>query len=276
LTAFCLTAKLSPYKKGEGSVATTPVVELDRITKRYGKVQALDGVDLAVGPNEILGLIGDNGAGKSTIIKILTGVERPTAGTMRIKGEPVDFAGYTVRAAHAHGIETVYQQKSLGDKQPLWRNFFVGRNITNRFGFIDVKKQKELAGGVLKGAIGFRGVGIDVDATAGNLSGGERQGICIGRAMHFDADLIILDEPTVALAVKEVGKVLSFIERIKASGRACLYVEHNLAHVHAMADRMLIIDRGRIVAEVMRGEMSVLELTEHFLELQRAGEEAVA
>jgi simple sugar transport system ATP-binding protein len=257
-------------------VATAPVVELDRITKRYGKVQALDGVDLAVGTNEILGLIGDNGAGKSTIIKILTGVERPTSGTMRIKGEPVDFAGYTVRAAHERGIETVYQQKSLGDKQPLWRNFFVGRNITNRFGFIDVKKQKELAGGVLKGAIGFRGVGIDVDATAGNLSGGERQGICIGRAMHFDADLIILDEPTVALAVKEVGKVLSFIERIKASGRACLYVEHNLAHVHAMADRMLIIDRGRIVAEVMRGEMSVLELTEHFLELQRAGEEAVA
>ena len=257
-------------------MVTAPVVELDRITKRYGKVQALDGVDLAVGSNEILGLIGDNGAGKSTIIKILTGVERPTSGTMRIKGEPVDFAGYTVRAAHDRGIETVYQQKSLGDKQPLWRNFFVGRNITNRFGFIDIKRQKALANQVLKGAIGFRGVGIDVDATAGNLSGGERQGICIGRAMHFDAELIILDEPTVALAVKEVGKVLSFIERIKSSGRACLYVEHNLAHVHAMADRMLIIDRGRIVAEVMRDEMTVLELTEHFLELQRAGEEAVA
>ena len=257
-------------------MATAPVVELDRITKRYGKVQALDGVDLAVGSNEILGLIGDNGAGKSTIIKILTGVEKPTAGTMRIKGQTVDFDDYNVRAAHERGIETVYQQKSLGDKQPLWRNFFVGRNITNRFGFIDVKRQKELSNEVLKSAIGFRGVGIDVDATAGNLSGGERQGICIGRAMHFDADLIILDEPTVALAVKEVGKVLSFIERIKSSGRACLYVEHNLAHVHAMADRMLIIDRGRIVAEVMRDQMTVRELTEHFLELQRAGEEAVA
>ena len=90
--------------------------------------------------------------------------------------------------------------------------------------------------------------------------------------MHFDADLIILDEPTVALAVKEVGKVLSFIETIKSSGRACLYVEHNLAHVHAMADRMLIVDRGRIVAQVMRDEMTVRELTEHFLDLQRAGE----
>ena len=257
-------------------MAETAVVELERITKRYGKVQALDGVDLAVGQNEILGLIGDNGAGKSTIIKILTGVEKPSSGSMRIKGHAVDFDDYNVRAAHERGIETVYQQKSLGDKQPLWRNFFVGRNITNRFGFIDVKRQKELANEVLKGAIGFRGVGIDVDATAGNLSGGERQGICIGRAMHFDADLIILDEPTVALAVKEVGKVLSFIERIKSSGRACLYVEHNLAHVHAMADRMLIIDRGRIVAEVMRDQMTVRELTEHFLELQRAGEAAVA
>ena len=249
-----------------------PVVELERITKRYGKVQALDGVDLAVGPNEILGLIGDNGAGKSTIIKILTGVERPSSGTMRVKGQPIDFSTYGVREAHDHGIETVYQQKSLGDKQPLWRNFFVGRNLTNKWGFIDVKRQKELANDVLKGAIGFRGVGIDVDATAGNLSGGERQGICIGRAMHFDADLIILDEPTVALAVKEVGKVLSFIETIKSSGRACLYVEHNLAHVHAMADRMLIVDRGRIVAQVMRDEMTVRELTEHFLDLQRAGE----
>lgn len=257
-------------------MAATPVVELERITKRYGKVQALDGVDLAVGENEILGLIGDNGAGKSTIIKVLTGVEKPTAGSLRIKGAPVDFDAYGVRAAHDRGIETVYQQKSLGDKQPLWRNFFVGRNITNRFGFIDVKQQKARANEVLKGAIGFRGVGIDVDATAGNLSGGERQGICIGRAMHFDADLIILDEPTVALAVKEVGKVLSFIEDIKKAGHACLYVEHNLAHVHAMADRMLIIDRGRIVAEVMRDQMTVRELTEYFLELQRAGEEAVA
>ena len=256
----------------EADTTERPVVELERITKRYGKVQALDGVDLRVGSNEILGLIGDNGAGKSTIIKILTGVERPSAGTMRIKGAPIDFGAYGVREAHDHGIETVYQQKSLGDKQPLWRNFFVGRNLTNSWGFIDVKRQKELANDVLKGAIGFRGVGIDVDATAGNLSGGERQGICIGRAMHFDADLIILDEPTVALAVKEVGKVLSFIETIKSSGRACLYVEHNLAHVHAMADRMLIVDRGRIVAQVMRDEMSVRELTEHFLELQRAGE----
>jgi len=253
-----------------------PVVRLESIVKRYGAITALDGVNIDIGRNEIVGLIGDNGAGKSTLIKILTGVEKPTSGRLVVKGEPVDFDRYGVREAHALGIETVYQQKSLGDKQPLWRNFFIGRNIAGPLGFIKVKEQKAIANEVLKGAIGFRGVGIDVDATAGNLSGGERQGICIGRAMHFDAELIVLDEPTVALAVKEVRKVLNFIEDIKKSGRACLYVEHNLAHVHEMADRMLIIDRGRIVGEVMRGQMSVAELTEYFLELQHQAETGAA
>ena len=255
-------------------MGTDDVVRLEGITKRYGNIVALDDVRLEIGSNEILGLIGDNGAGKSTLIKILTGVEKPSEGRLLIKGQPVNAASYSVREAHRLGIETVYQQKSLGDKQPLWRNFFVGRNITGPLGFIDVKKQKQLANEVLMGAIGFRGVGIDVDATAGHLSGGERQGICIGRAMHFDADLIVLDEPTVALAVKEVRKVLSFIEDIKKSGRACLYVEHNLAHVHEMADRMLIIDRGRIVGQVKRGEMTVNELTDYFLELQRDSSES--
>ncbi|MGF1624820.1 MAG: ATP-binding cassette domain-containing protein [Alphaproteobacteria bacterium] len=255
-------------------VQGTPVVQIRHLHKRYGNVVALDEINLEIGSNEVLGLIGDNGAGKSTLIKILTGVERPTAGEILVRGQPIDFGRYGVRQAHALGIETVYQEKSLGEKQPLWRNFFIGRNITNRLGFIKVKEQKALAGKMLMGSIGFRGVGINVDATAGNLSGGERQGICIGRAMYFDADLIVLDEPTVALAVKEVRKVLNFIEEIKRSGRACLYVEHNLAHVHEMADRMVIIDRGRVAGEVRRGEMTVAELTEYFLSLQAEREAA--
>lgn len=247
-----------------------PVIQIRGLHKRYGNVVALDEINLEIGANEVLGLIGDNGAGKSTLIKILTGVEKPTAGEILVRGKPIDFGSYGVRQAHEYGIETVYQEKSLGDKQPLWRNFFIGRNITNRFGFIKVKEQKALAEKMLMGSIGFRGVGINVDATAGNLSGGERQGICIGRAMYFDADLIVLDEPTVALAVKEVRKVLTFIEDIKRSGRSCLYVEHNLAHVHEMADRMVIIDRGRVAGEVKRGEMTVPELTEYFLSLQQS------
>ncbi len=244
-----------------------PAVRMENIGKRYGNVVALKNIDLEIGGNEIVGLIGDNGAGKSTLIKILTGVEAPTSGRMYVRGKPVDFADYSVRKAHELGVETVYQESSLGDKQPLWRNFFVGRNLTNRWGFIKVKEQKRIARQVLMGAIGFRGAGLDVDATVGRLSGGERQGVAIGRAMHFDADLIVLDEPTVALAVMEVRKVLDFIADIKQSGRACLYIEHTLAQVHQLADRLLIMDRGEIVRFYRQGEVSLDELTNYLLAL---------
>ena len=242
----------------------------------FGNVGALTGVDLSVGRNEIVGLVGDNGAGKSTLIKIITGVLRPTAGSLYVRDQKVDLRNYSVLRAHQHGIETVHQERSLCEKQPLWRNFFVGRQITNRFGFINVRKQKELAQEILLKSIGFRGAGITVDTIVEDLSGGERQGIAIGRAMHFDADLILLDEPTAALGVKEVRKVLEFVDDIKTSGRACLYIEHNLAHVHAVADRIVIIDRGTIVHEVLRGEMSVAELTNLLIELQTEREHAEA
>jgi simple sugar transport system ATP-binding protein len=171
--------------------------------------------------------------------------------------------------AHELSIETVYQDRSLAEKQPLWRNFFVGRQITNRWGFIDIKREKEIAEQILTRAIGFRGAGITVDSTVANLSGGERQGIAIGRAMHYNADLIIiLDEPTVALAVAEVRKVLDFVRRIKEAGRACIYIEHNLAHVHEVADRLIVLDRGRIVTQISPRDMSVAELTEYLIEIQ--------
>ncbi len=242
-------------------------VRLENIEMRFGSVVALRNIDLAVGRNEIIGLIGDNGAGKSTLIKIMTGVLAPTAGRLFVRDEPVSFSRYSVSKAHEFKIETVHQETSLGEKQPLWRNFFVGRQITNRFGFIDVKKEREIANHILKEQIGFRGVGIDADSTIGNLSGGERQGISIGRAMYYDADLIVLDEPTVALAIKEVRKVLDFVGKIKESGRACVYIEHNLAHVHEVADRLVILDRGQIVSEVQPRDMSVSELTKYLVSL---------
>ncbi len=171
--------------------------------------------------------------------------------------------------AHDLAIETVYQEKSLADKQPLWRNFFVGRQITNRFGFIDIKRQKEVANDILMNAIGFRGAGISTESTVAQLSGGERQGIAIGRAMHFKADLIVLDEPTVALAVKEVRKVLDFVRSIKASGRAAIYIEHNLVHVHEVADCLVVLDRGRIVADIAPKDMSVAALTDYLISLHQ-------
>ncbi len=204
-----------------GNVATFEnIVRLENVQKFFGAIQALRDVNLSIGRNEIVGLIGDNGAGKSTLIKVMTGVFKPTAGDVYIRDQKVDLDAFSVAAAHNLSIETVYQDKSLGEKQPLWRNFFVGRQITDRFGFINIKKEKEVANQILMDAIGFRGVGISVDSTVSQLSGGERQGIAIGRAMHFNADLIVLDEPTAALAVKEVRKVLDFVKRIKDSGRA--------------------------------------------------------
>ena len=244
------------------------VVRLDDVSMQFGNVRALSHVSFAVGRNEIVGLLGDNGAGKSTLIKIMTGVQKPTSGDLYVRDERIDWHGYSVQKAHEFRFETVYQETSLCEKQPLWRNFFVGRQITNRFGFIDVKKQKEIAQDILLNAIGFRGEGITVDSTVSDLSGGERQGISIGRAMYFDADLIILDEPTVALAVKEVRKVLDFVRGIKESGRACVYIEHNLAHVYEVADRLIILDRGEVVAELTRGELTLPDLTQYLIDLQ--------
>ncbi|QIG52438.1 sugar ABC transporter ATP-binding protein [Nordella sp. HKS 07] len=244
------------------------IVRLEKVDKFFGAVHALRGIDLAIGRNEIVGLIGDNGAGKSTLIKVMTGVLAPTSGRIFIRDSEVNLAEFSVRMAHDLSIETVYQDRSLADKQPLWRNFFVGRQITDRFGFIDIKKEKRIAEQILKSTIGFRGVGITVDSTVSNLSGGERQGIAIGRAMHYNADLIVLDEPTAALGVAEVRKVIDFVRRIKSSGRACIYIEHNLAHVHEVADRLIVLDRGRIVSEISPKQMSVMELTEYLIEIQ--------
>jgi simple sugar transport system ATP-binding protein len=244
------------------------IVRLEKVDKYFGAVHALRGIDIAVGRNEIVGLIGDNGAGKSTLIKVMTGVVAPTSGRIFIRDREINLADFSVRMAHELSIETVYQDRSLADKQPLWRNFFVGRQITNRFGFIDIKAEKKIADKILKETIGFRGAGITVDSTVANLSGGERQGIAIGRAMHYNADLIVLDEPTAALGVAEVRKVLDFVRRIKNSGRACIYIEHNLAHVHEVADRLIVLDRGRIVSETTPKQMSVMELTEYLIDIQ--------
>jgi len=248
--------------------AYTNIVRAEKLSVSFGKVQALTDIDLAIGRNEIVGLIGDNGAGKSTLIKALTGVVRPSAGRLYIRDQPVDLGRYSVRRAHGFRFETVYQEKSLGEKQPLWRNFFAGRQIVNRFGFINVREQRRIANQILQSHLGFRGLGIDANSTVSNLSGGERQGIAIGRAMHFDADLIILDEPTTALAVSEVRKVLDFVRWIKESGRAAIYIEHTLAHVHALADRLIVLDRGRIVADIHPGEMDLEELTRFLIALQ--------
>jgi simple sugar transport system ATP-binding protein len=241
-------------------------LEMIHIEKYFGLVCALQDVNLTVGRNEIVGLIGDNGAGKSTLVKILTGVFPPSGGELSIAGKKVDLGSYNVKRAHALGIETVYQDKSLGEKQPLWRNFFIGREICYPLGFINVRKEKEIARGIMVDTIGFRGAGITVDSNVSKLSGGERQGVAIGRAMHFEAELIILDEPTVALSLKEVRKVLNFVHKIKSAGKACIYISHSLADVYEISDRFVILDRGRIVADKAKEEISLKALDDFLLE----------
>ena len=236
------------------------------IEKYFGVVCALKNINLDVGRNETIGLIGDNGAGKSTMVKILTGVFRPTSGELYIADRKVDLRKYNVKQAHAHGIETVYQDRSLGEKQVLWRNFFIGREITLPFGFINVKKEKEIANEIMVNTIGFRGKGITVDSSVKLLSGGERQGVAIGRAMYFEAELIILDEPTVALSLKEVQKVINFVHKIKDGGKACIYISHDIQDVYEVSDRFVIMDRGEIVASIVKKDISLKELDEFLLE----------
>ncbi len=236
------------------------------IEKYFGLVCALKKINLDVGRNEIVGLIGDNGAGKSTLVKILTGVFPPSVGDLFVAGRKVDLHAYTVKRAHEYGIETVYQDKSLGEKQALWRNFFIGREITYPFGFINVKKQKEIANDIMISTIGFRGKGITVESKVSKLSGGERQGVAIGRAMHFEADLIILDEPTAALSLKEVRKVLNFVHKIKEGGKASIYISHDIQDVYEISDRFIVMDRGEIVASILKKDISLKALDEFLLE----------
>jgi simple sugar transport system ATP-binding protein len=256
--------------RGDRNV-THPVTEpyalqMVNIEKYFDRVHALRNINLNVGANEIVGLIGDNGAGKSTMVKILSGVFRPTRGELYVAGRKVNLRNYDVKRAHDYGIETVYQDKSLGEKQTLWRNFFVGRQMANRFGFIDVRQEKKIANEIMVNTIGFRGRGISIDSTVSNLSGGERQGIAIGRAMHFEAQLIVLDEPTVALSLKEVSKVLNFVHGIKAGGKACIYISHNIRDVYEISDRFVIMDRGEIVADLPKGDISEKDLDKFLLE----------
>ena len=253
-------------KKGQFKNA----VKMNNIEKYFGHVAALKGINFEVGVNEVVGLIGDNGAGKSTLIKIITGVFPPTNGEIYIRDKKVSLRNYNVKQAYKLGIEAVFQDKSLGEKQDLWRNFFIGRQITNRLGFIRVREEKEIAQKIMFDMIGFRGAGITAESKVNKLSGGERQGIAIGRAMYFDAELIILDEPTSALSLKEVNKVLNFVRKIKESGRACIYISHILPDVYEISDKFIILDRGEIVATIKKSEVTLKELSEFMLKYAHA------
>lgn len=236
------------------------MVEMKGIGKSFGSVEALRQVDFQLNPGEVVALLGDNGAGKSTLIKILSGFHSADRGSMTVKGREIDFKAYDVTVARSLGVETVYQERSLGERQPLWRNVFIGRHRLNRWGLIDVKREKMETMELLSSVLGLRGAGLSPEASVETLSGGERQGLAIGRAMHFGADIIVLDEPTTALALSEVEKVLSFIGSIREDGRSCIVISHDLGHVYKVADRFVIMDRGSTVGNYRKGDITPEEL----------------
>jgi simple sugar transport system ATP-binding protein len=232
------------------------MVEMRNIRKSFGEVLALGGVNFAVSYNEVVGLIGDNGAGKSTLIKILSGVHPPDEGKIFIRGK--EIRKLTVRKVRELKIEVVYQERALGEQQSIWRNIFMGREITN-LGLLRIEEERAQAEKVMKD-IGFRALGLTPDSTVKTLSGGEKQGVAIGRALHFDADLIILDEPTIALSISEVQKVLNYVGEIKKKGKSAIFITHNIYHVYPVADRFVILDRGRTVAEFKKEDVSLEDL----------------
>ena len=244
----------------------TPVIKLAHIKKKFGRISALDNICLELRPNEVLGLIGDNGAGKSTLVKIIAGVLCADKGRMMINNHQVDLKGYCVSLARQLGIETVHQDRSLGDQQPIWRNLFMGRHMTNRLGMIRHKEEKQAALSVLKDFIGLTGAGIHAESPVSTLSGGERQGLAIARAVFFKSDIIILDEPFNALAVNEVKKVLTFIRRLKQKKKSVIIISHNLPQIYDVSDRFVLMDRGCIAAGILKSEISLDDLTRKLME----------
>jgi simple sugar transport system ATP-binding protein len=246
------------------------VLELRNISKTFGEVVALHDVDFHVGSNEIVGLLGDNGAGKSTLVKIITGYHAPDrGGEIFWHGKKLDHL--SVARAHQLGIEVVYQERALADKQSLWRNIFMGRELTRGWGRLDVKGMREQTRKLMQSAMGFTSSAITPESTVKTFSGGERQGVAITRALYFKAELVILDEPTMGLSLSETRKALDFVDGIRQAGKAAIFIDHNLFHVYPVADRIVVLDRGTVAGQFMRHELTLQELTDRLYHVAKTG-----
>jgi len=246
-----------------------PLLELREIDLSFGRLQVLKRISLSIAPGEIVALVGDNGAGKSSLVKVITGVHRPSRGEIRFKGESITLS--SVKRSRELGIETVYQERALADQQELWRNVFCGRELTYFGGFLDVKRQKEETRKLLREYLGFTSETISVDSEVSVLSGGEKQGVAIARALYFNAELIMLDEPTTGLALSEQRKVLEFIRGIRRKGRSAIFIDHNVFHVYDIADRFVVLDKGAVAASFTREQITRDELIDKMVELHEKG-----
>jgi simple sugar transport system ATP-binding protein len=250
--------------------SNAPVIQLKNVSKTFGEVRSLSEVNLEIYPGEIVGLLGDNGAGKSTLVKTIMGFHKPDeGGEIWFKGEKI--TDWSVAKARDLGIETIYQERALCELQPIWRNMFMGREIKNKFGRLDVKKMKSEATRLMSEHMGFTSTAVHPDNAVLTMSGGEKQGVAITRALYFDAELVILDEPTVGLSLSETKKTLEFVQNIKKSGRSAIFIDHNIFHIYPAVDRMIVLDRGKVAGNYKKSEITMDELIESMYRVARTG-----
>ena len=248
-----------------------PIIELEHISKSFGRVSALADISMQVNNNEVLGLIGDNGAGKSTLIRIISGVHAPDSGEILVGGKAQKK--WDVNIARAHGIETVYQDRALAEQQTITRNIFMGRERGGFLGFLNIKKENEEANQLMR-SIGFTSRVFAADSQVFTLSGGERQGVAIARALYFKAKMIILDEPTTALSLTESEKVFHFVRQAKEGGASVVFISHNIYHTYDISDRFVVLDRGRVVLETDKTKITANELVKSMQDIARSGHTA--
>ena len=248
----------------------TPVIELKKVSKTFGEVRSLADVNFQVNPREIVGLLGDNGAGKSTLIKVVMGFYSPDAGgEIYFHGKHVD--DWSVARARSLGIETVYQERALCEKQPIWRNMFMGRELRTRLGLLDVERMKAECTRLMSEHMGFTSVAVHPNNVVATMSGGEKQGVAITRALYFDAELVILDEPTMGLSLTETRKTLDFIRAIKRAGKSAIFIDHNIFNVYPAVDRLYVLDRGKVAGVYLKNEITMDELIDRLYRVARTG-----
>jgi len=239
---------------------TAPMYEVRNVSKRFGGVLALDGFDFHLGAGEVVGLLGDNGAGKSTLIKMMSGIVQPDTGAVFVDGAPV--AVRSRRDSQKIGIETIYQDTALVDSMSIVRNIFMGRELVGRRGFLDHRRMREVAIDVLRTTVHISGID-NPDKEVGALSGGQKQAVAIARAVYFKRRILLLDEPTSALSVRETESLLAYIKRLRDEGVSSVLVTHNLYHAYQACDRFVVMSHGRKVIDVSKINTSIDELTRH-------------
>ena len=248
---------------------TAHLLEAEHISKHYGNVVALKDISTYVNAGEVTCILGDNGAGKSSFIKILAGVHQPSEGRLLVDGEPVTFQ--SPRDARAKGIATVYQDLAMVPLMSIWRNFFLGAEPRTGVGplqWIDAGKAKS----IVRRELNEMGIDIrDPDQPVGTLSGGERQSVAIARAVYFGARVLILDEPTSALGVKQAGVVLKYVLQARERGVAVIFITHNPHHAYPVGDRFVILNRGQSLGTFEKSEIDRQEL----VRLMAGGKELV-